>query len=90
LLGYNAADLFNPFDENSLYGLLMRSLAEALFPVWLEMFSLAAGISFNQLARKVEKWTDGEYEREVRATRPEPPPIERLHRQRLSAGNLPG
>ncbi len=39
-IGYNAADLFNPFGENSLYGLLMRSLAEPLFPVWLEMFSL--------------------------------------------------
>src|SRR5207249_10033942 len=39
-IGYNAADLFNPFGENSLYGLLMRSLAEALFPVWLEIFSL--------------------------------------------------
>ena len=39
-IGYNAADLFSPFGENSLYGLLMRSLAEPLFPVWLEMFSL--------------------------------------------------
>ena len=39
-IGYNAADLFNPFGENSLYGLLMRSLAQPLFPVWLEMFSL--------------------------------------------------
>jgi len=58
----------------------MRSLAEPLFPVWLEMFSLAAGISFDQLTRKVEKWTDGEDEREVRATKPEPPPIERLNR----------
>lgn len=42
-IGYNAADLFNPFGENSLYGLLMRSLAEPLFPVWLEMFSLRPG-----------------------------------------------
>lgn len=42
-IGYNAADLFNPFGENSLYGLLMRSLAEALFPVWLEILSLRPG-----------------------------------------------
>ncbi len=42
-IGYNAADLFNPIGENSLYGLLMRSLAEPLFPVWLEMFSLRSG-----------------------------------------------
>lgn len=41
-IGYLAADLFNPFGENSLYGLLMRSLAEPLFPVWLEMYSLRA------------------------------------------------
>jgi hypothetical protein len=39
-IGYNAADLFNPFGENSLYGLLMRSLAQPIFPVWLEMFTL--------------------------------------------------
>lgn len=39
-IGYNAADLFNPFGENSLYGLLMRSLAQPIFPVWLQMFSL--------------------------------------------------
>lgn len=39
-IGYNAAALFNPVGENSLYGLLMRSLAEPLFPVWLEIFSL--------------------------------------------------
>lgn len=42
-IGYSAADLFNPFGENSLYGLLMRSLAQPLFPVWLEMFSLRPG-----------------------------------------------
>ncbi len=42
-IGYNAADLSQPFGENSLYGLLMRSLAEPLFPVWLEMFSLRPG-----------------------------------------------
>jgi len=42
-IGYNAPDLFNPLGENSLYGLLMRSLAEPLFPVWLEMYSLKAG-----------------------------------------------
>ncbi len=39
-IGYNAADLFNPVGENSLYGLLMRSLAKPLFPVWLEIYSL--------------------------------------------------
>src|SRR5207245_5070463 len=39
-IGYSAADLYSPFGENSLYGLLMRSLAQPLFPVWLEMFSL--------------------------------------------------
>ncbi len=42
-IGYNAADLFFLIGENSLYGLLMRSLAEPLFPVWLEMFSLRPG-----------------------------------------------
>jgi len=44
-IGYNSADLFNPFGENSLYGLLMRSLAQPVFPVWLEMFSLRSGTS---------------------------------------------
>jgi len=39
-IGYTAADLFNPIGENSLYGLLMRSLAEPLFPVWLEIYAL--------------------------------------------------
>lgn len=39
-IGYTAADLSQPFGENSLYGLLMRSLAQPLFPVWFEMFSL--------------------------------------------------
>lgn len=39
-IGYSAADLSQPFGEHSLYGLLMRSLAEPLFPVWLEMFAL--------------------------------------------------
>ncbi len=42
-IGYNAADLFYLIGENSLYGLLMRSLAAPLFPVWLEMFSLRPG-----------------------------------------------
>lgn len=45
-IGYQAADLFNPLGENSLYGLLMRSLAEPLFPVWLEMYSLRSGGDF--------------------------------------------
>jgi hypothetical protein len=39
-IGYLAADLFGVFTENSLYGLLMRSLAEPVFPVWLEMYTL--------------------------------------------------
>jgi hypothetical protein len=39
-IGYNAADLFNPIGENSLFGLLMRSLAQPVFPVWLEIYSL--------------------------------------------------
>lgn len=39
-IGYTAADLFSPIGENSLYGLLMRSLAEPLFPVWLEIYAL--------------------------------------------------
>jgi hypothetical protein len=42
-IGYVAAELFSPFGEHSLYGLLMRSLAEPIFPVWLEMFSLRSG-----------------------------------------------
>lgn len=41
-IGYTAADLSQPFGENSLYGLMMRSLAQPLFPVWFEMFSLKA------------------------------------------------
>jgi hypothetical protein len=41
-IGYNAADLFHTVGENSLYGLLMRSLAEPLFPVWFEMYALQA------------------------------------------------
>lgn len=39
-IGYNAADLSHTVGENSLYGLLMRSLAEPLFPVWFEMYAL--------------------------------------------------
>jgi len=39
-IGYVAAELFSPLGQQSLYGLLMRSLAEPIFPVWLEMFSL--------------------------------------------------
>jgi hypothetical protein len=42
-IGYSAADLFLLIGENSLYGLLMRSLAEPLFPVWLEIYSLRPG-----------------------------------------------
>lgn len=39
-IGYNASDLFHTVGESSLYGLLMRSLAQPLFPVWFEMFAL--------------------------------------------------
>jgi hypothetical protein len=39
-IGYTSADLLSTFGENSLYGLLMRSLAKPLFPVWLEIFTL--------------------------------------------------
>jgi hypothetical protein len=39
-IGYNATNLFHAVGEGSLYGLLMRSLAEPLFPVWLEIFAL--------------------------------------------------
>jgi hypothetical protein len=41
-IGYNVGDLFNPFGQRSLYGLLMRSIAEPNFPVWLEMYTLKA------------------------------------------------
>jgi hypothetical protein len=36
----------------------------------------AAGVSFEQLTRKVEKWMEVEEEQEVRVSKPEPPPIE--------------
>jgi hypothetical protein len=39
-IGYVAAELSNPIGERSLYGLLMRSLAQPIFPVWLQMYSL--------------------------------------------------
>jgi hypothetical protein len=39
-IGYNATDLSHTVGENSLYGLLMRSLAQPLFPVWFEMYAL--------------------------------------------------
>ena len=39
-IGYTASDLFGVFTEKSLYGLLYRSLAEAVFPVWLELYTL--------------------------------------------------
>ena len=42
-IGYHAADLFHTFGENSLYGLLMRALAQPLFPVWFEVYSLQGG-----------------------------------------------
>src|SRR5437867_3962396 len=45
-IGYNAADLFSLLGENSLYGLLMRSLAQPVFPIWVEMYSLRAAGKF--------------------------------------------
>jgi hypothetical protein len=44
----------------------------------IKKYLKAAGISFDQLTRKVEKWTEVEEEQKVPATRdrPEPPPIE--------------
>lgn len=42
-IGYNAADLFSLVGQHSLYGLLLRSIAQPLFPVWVEMFSLHPG-----------------------------------------------
>lgn len=39
-IGYTAQDLGSLIGENSLYGLLMRSLAQPLFPVWLEVIDL--------------------------------------------------
>jgi hypothetical protein len=42
----------------------------------IKKYLKAAGISFEQLTRKVEKWTEVEEQQEVPASRPEPPPIE--------------
>lgn len=42
-IGYNSTDLGASQGENSLYGLLMRSLAEPLFPVWIELFYMRPG-----------------------------------------------
>lgn len=42
----------------------------------IKKYLKAAGIGFDQLVRKVEKWTDVEETKEVPAKRPEPPPIE--------------
>ncbi len=39
-IGYNASGFYNPVGPSSLYALLMRSVAQPLFPVWLEFFSL--------------------------------------------------
>jgi hypothetical protein len=44
-IGYQATDLFSAIGEHSLYGLLLRSLAEPIFPIWLEVFSLRPGKS---------------------------------------------
>lgn len=40
-IGYTASDLSHTVGQNSLYGLLMRSLAQPLFPVWFEMYALS-------------------------------------------------
>ena len=42
----------------------------------IKKYLKAAGISFDQLTRKVEKWTEVEEEREIRVSKPQPPPIE--------------
>lgn len=42
----------------------------------IKKYLKAAGISFEQLTRKVEKWTEVEEEREVRTTKHDLPPIE--------------
>jgi hypothetical protein len=39
-------DGFSAAGENSLYGLLMRSLAQPLFPAWEEIFTLRPGTAF--------------------------------------------
>lgn len=39
-IGYTASGISSHLGENSLHGLLMRSLAEPLFPVWMELFEL--------------------------------------------------
>lgn len=44
-IGYTAAELFSRVGENSLYGLLMRSIAQPIFPVWLQIYLLKAGHS---------------------------------------------
>lgn len=41
----------------------------------IKKYLKAAGISFDQLTRKVEKWIEIDEEREVPAKKPEPPPI---------------
>ena len=59
-----AADLKSPEDN-----------AEAI-PTLIKKYLKAAGISFDQLTRKVEKWTDVEEDKETTIRKPEPPPIE--------------
>ncbi len=42
-IGYHASDLGASQGENSLYGLLTRSLAAPVFPAWMELFYLRSG-----------------------------------------------
>ena len=48
-IGYNAGELLSLLGAHSLYGLLMRSLASPIFPVWLEIFSLRPGKAKKQV-----------------------------------------
>src|SRR5207248_1024617 len=58
-----AADIKQPTDQAATISSMIKKYLKA------------AGINFDQLVRKVEKWIDVDEEKEVRVTRPEPPPI---------------
>lgn len=45
-IGYKASNLFGTLGEQSLYGQLMRSLAEPLFPIWYQMYTLRPGTAY--------------------------------------------
>ena len=75
-IGYSSTDLVNPFGENSLYGLLMRSLAQPLFPIWLEVVSLRP-------AKAAGYPTAPGYRRFGRSIRGSVNALERLYQQTL-------